>query len=140
MTINSDISERREAFLEDTLAYFSVDPEKRRCTRNNDGTGFCSYSPATVQKTETSEGCAIGRHLPPELQLELDEVQGTVGNLEVWLLIPAELKELGRDFLADVQLLHDTSRHWTAGGLSDSGKQYVEEIRMDYFCREDSTI
>jgi hypothetical protein len=82
--------------LNDTIKYFWGSKE-RQCLVNNG----CQY-----KATETSEGCAIGRLLTPELAASLPQDSG-VSSDNVFYSLPLWLKELGQDFLENLQDLHD---------------------------------
>ena len=118
----------RLEFLEDTIKYYSEDTS-RRCL---DG-GFCLYSPINACNNN-SEGCAIGRHLTPKLQLLLDKTENnsSVGNGKVFKKLPKWMRELGQDFLSDMQELHDEEYNWDEGGLTELGKERVQEIKSEY--------
>lgn len=84
--------------LNDTIAYFWGRPE-RQCVSG----GSCQYS-----ATETSEGCAIGRLLNPELAASLSQNVGVI-NDKVFDKLPLWLQAFGQDFLTILQDLHDTN-------------------------------
>lgn len=112
------------AFLEETIAHYN---NTNRCS---DGNGNCRYSPETLGLQGQSEGCAIGRKLSSELALELDDQWiYSVRDQPVFSKLPKELRELGADFLMEVQALHDGDSYWTATGLSRDGKIRVERIK-----------
>lgn len=96
-----DIQSRRQEFLEDTIKHFYT--HKRAVIDKAHELDTYSYK----------LGCAIGRHLKPKLAEELDE--GTVTGISKdrnFDKLPDQLKELGKDFLADVQDLHDFDSSW----------------------------
>lgn len=134
-----NIIEKRLGFLTDTIRYYSEDVN-RRCT---DGFENCYYDPASVNKQDISEGCAIGRHLPQELKEKIDNYYGSLGAIdEVYEdyeetgikpeEFPESLIELGLKFLTDMQCLHDYESHWQKGGLTEAGKEYVDKIKDKY--------
>lgn len=118
----------KEQFLQSTIDYYSVDPYNRRCHRDHG----CKYSPENAGKEGKSEGCAIGRHLTPEVQKKLDESQGIISDIITYKslkqLLPEWMQEMDPDFLDQVQLLHDTSSSWEPNGLSERGKERVNTI------------
>jgi len=122
-------------FLNDTIAYYSVDPVNRRCT---DKEGNCKYSPKTVNKVGLSEGCAIGRKLPPNVQVLLDS--SSYGSIDCikrddpvkYDKLPEWMKEFPILFLEAVQRLHDNAAFWTDTGLSESGIAKVNEIKQRF--------
>src|SRR5688500_14111230 len=106
----------KEDFLLDMLEYYVGHPD-RRCVSSGGG---CFYSPINAGKQGISEGCAFGRHLEPELQLELDG-SGTVSSIALrsdkWILVPQWLKNLEVGFLYRIQTLHDDGNNWTIKGV-----------------------
>lgn len=116
----------REQFLLDTIKYYSEDTS-RRCVSE----GKCTYSPETLNKN--SEGCAIGRWLDEELQLELDALGIVpVQNEKVFDKLPKWMQGMGIYFLQHVQDLHDSSIYWDESGLSQLGKNKVNEMIEHY--------
>lgn len=125
--------------LEDTIAYYSVNPNERRCAVKIDGKLTCKYSPITLKKIG-SDGCAIGRHLDKELAIEIDEYYGGNGNgsditrvkedfndrLPIWM------QEMSTDFLERLQLLHDRDDYWNESGLTPSGQDYIDLLKLKY--------
>jgi hypothetical protein len=121
-----NVFESKEAFLLDTLEHYS---EFDRCKNDKSG---CYYSPERLKKEggyddSNTKGCAIGRHLTPELQMELDNLLlskflGTgVSTNDVFDKLPEDMKGLGQDFLRDVQDIHDDDRYWSGRSISDIG-------------------
>ncbi len=90
----------REELLQDAINYYWIRPE-RRCVNAD---GYCQY-----KSSETSEGCAIGRLLDPEVAETLNSDAGVYDN-GVWNNLPAWLKDMGQDFLHDMQRLHDSQK------------------------------
>jgi hypothetical protein len=117
--------------LEDTIAYYSVNPSERRCINDKRD---CKYSNILVNKPH-SEGCAIGRHLNKEDALALDELgafsaSDLVADFPHYL--PVWMKEMNGDFLDAIQRLHDTSYYWDDNGLSADGKIFVDNLKKEY--------
>ncbi len=129
------IQKRQLKLLNETVAYYSVD-KNRRCA----GSGGCYYSPESVDKVGISDGCAIGRLLTPELRQVIDAmvrsrglgVNSYVDTEYIFMLLPKRLQSLGREFLRDLQRLHDASTYWLDNGMSDTGLQFVKKIKMSY--------
>ena len=123
----------RKQVLEDTIKYYSEDTN-RRCVKNSG----CYYNPINAGKEGISEGCAIGRLISEELQIELDSISDSeengsgVYNLEVFILLPEEIQALGQDFLSSLQNLHDSGTFWSRKGLTEAGKRRVTEIKRIY--------
>lgn len=124
------IQTKRATVLQETVQYYSQDPEGRRCISDR----MCHYSPKTVGKEETSEGCAVGRLLSPELREELDEnYRGTGVSTDIlFQSLPEEVQELGQGFLSSLQSLHDTDEYWNSEGITEDGERMVERIQECY--------
>lgn len=121
-----NLQQKQLEFLNDTIKYYSVNPQQRRCISGN----ACKYSPASLSIT-TSEGCAIGRKLPKELAIKLDKEYSSGVSL-IFNILPKDMQELGKMFLVSVQNLHDDSDYWTKNGLSKLGLDHVEKIKRIY--------
>ena len=124
------IKEKQLALLNETIEYYSADPVGRRCITER----RCAYSPIKLGLEGTSEGCAIGRKIPAELAEELDaEIGGSaVGNTDIFNRLPEELKILTIQFLEVIQYLHDSNGSWDDKGLTQLGKEKVEQIKKDF--------
>ena len=128
--MKKSLQQRQEEFLSGLLKYYTKDV-KRRCTNG----GTCFYSPVNAKNTK-SQGCAIGRWLKPELQIELDKKpQSTVEY--VFDLLPTNLRNLTQSFLKECQLFHDNNTHWIETGLSPEGKRRLNIIVEDYELNEE---
>ena len=92
----SEIFNTREEVLQDAINYYWGKPE-RRCV---DLEGNCVYHPSN-----TSEGCAIGRYIDPEIARELP--LASVRDLRVQWHLPIWLKDMGNNFLETLQECHD---------------------------------
>lgn len=115
-------------FLEDTVAYYSEDVN-RRCR----GAVNCYYSPKNADKIGISEGCAIGRHLKDSLKEKLDDTEESgVNTTVIFNKLPKKLRQLGQDFLTDIQILHDLQVYWNSKGLTKAGKEYYKAIKQKY--------
>jgi hypothetical protein len=126
MMNETELRERRRAVLDETITYYSADPDARRCQK---GEG-CYYDPAQAGKEATSDGCAIGRLLTPELRRSLPN--GGVRDFDIFPKLPDDIRELGPDFLAALQCLHDNKDNWVPGGLTAYGRDTAEGIRSDF--------
>lgn len=121
----------RLELLEDTVNWFSANPN-RRCINPD---RRCCYSPQSLPNNSKTTGCAIGRHLSPELALYLDENYTNNSSVsEVFHNLPEDLQILGVDFLLNVQDLHDTDAYWGKNGLTEAGQRYVNKIKEE-FCQ-----
>lgn len=102
------IYDTRIDVLNDTIAYYWGRGE-RQCSVN----GNCQYI-----ATDTSDGCAIGRLIEPEIADKMIQSSG-VNNKRNFKLIPKWLKKLGKNFLIELQDAHDGN--W----LVNEDKEYV---------------
>lgn len=77
-------------------------------------------------------GCAIGRLISDkELCEKLDSFKITgVYEPFVFNSLPENVKELGKPFLSDIQLLHDNEGYWNENGLSESGMFFYKKIKQ----------
>lgn len=128
-----NLKQKQAKVLQETLEYYKQDPQAKRCKEGK----TCAYSPYTVGKQDTSEGCAVGRLLTPELQQRLDkENEGDIVEL-VFHKLPEEVQSLGLDFLLYLQYFHDSDLYWNAEGLTKKGEQkykrLMEKVEMGYF-------
>ena len=120
--------------LNDTIAYYSVNPAERRCISIY---GACSYSPSTSH-IPTSEGCAIGRHLDGDVKRKFDvSSYGSISmmskyNKDVFALAPQWMQDMDIHFLEDIQGLHDKSDYWNETGLNEMGKGRVKQIKNKF--------
>ena len=120
--------------LNDTIAYYSVNPAERRCISIY---GACSYSPS-INHIPTSEGCAIGRHLDGDVKIKFDESSyGSISmiakyNKDAFALAPQWMQDMDIDFLMDIQVLHDKSDYWNETGLTEMGEEYVNQIKNKF--------
>lgn len=126
--MNKTIQQKRLEFLEEMVEYYSENTN-RRCVSES---GNCYYNPVAAKKQNISEGCAIGRKIPRELQEELDKLGG-VSNNEVFEKLPVELQKLSQNFLTKIQNLHDYSINWNKLGISERGVEEVNDIKA-VFC------
>lgn len=83
--------------LIDTVEFYGEDLERR-----------ATEGLSCVYETEDKRRCAIGRLCP--------EIAGTLpysGVGRIWKRLPEQVKELGVDFLFQVQLIHDRKDNWS---------------------------
>lgn len=121
----SELIQKQLKVLQETKEYYEQDTQGRRCT---DGE-ICMYNPSSIGKQETSEGCAIGRLLTPELkeQFDTDFRGGGVSSDKIFNSLPQDIRELGQGFLTRLQDFHDTEHYWNADGLTNVGNDVYEE-------------
>ena len=114
---NEELVQKQLLFFNETVEFYSKDPKNLRAFKNN----RCVYCP-----TETSPGCAIGRHVEDKEFLAQNEGTSVHGLFDV--LPDRDLKELGRNFLQRVQRIHDAHEYWDETGLTELGKKGVREV------------
>lgn len=123
------LQNKQLALLNETVAYYSEDTN-RRCSNNE---RFCAYDPATVGKEGISEGCAVGRLLSPQLKKELDKkyppISKPSGVHSIFEELPKSIQYYGKEFLTQLQSLHDQSFYWDHNALSVAGKREIENIK-----------
>ncbi len=114
-------------FLDNTVAHYT---SKNRCVNED---GLCVYA-----STSTSEGCAIGRWMNPEIAKEIDKGAATV-DISIKAVIekypgclPEFMNRYPVDFLMRVQRLHDASDYWNEQGLSGKGHREYNTIIRDF--------
>lgn len=119
----------KEELLINGLKYYCVNPQERRCI---DEKGNCRYSPYSLGKEETSEGCWIGRLLDPEVAKKIDYNEQDVDIVslieENYYELPNYMNNVNMDYLNKLQDLHDADAYWTQSGLSELGKEKVTII------------
>ncbi len=116
-----DISERRKVFSEDLVNFYNANNRSFSTQKHS-----CFYAPAHAE----TPGCAIGRCLPVKLARRLDKLNyGTsIHAVMNQATLPTWLTEMGIDFLAACQNLHDDRKYWSETGLSVAGGQYYEGV------------
>jgi len=74
-------------------------------------------------------GCAVGRLLDEDLAEALDGMpESSVSRLDIFKILPQDVKDLGLPFLRELQTLHDIPSNWTDEGLSEEGMQFFEKM------------
>ena len=127
--------------LDDTLKYFN------RSTRCMIG-GVCQY-----EKTDTSEGCAVGRLVTNASAIFLDnfgditDIEDSVMSSYIGTIRPSQLPKFFREnmsFLRDLQILHDRHLNWRydddEGGLSEEGVLKLKRIVETYKLKADDFL
>jgi len=77
--------------------------------------------------------CAIGRELTNLEAKKLDKTNCSVNNKEVYYLLPVRLRNMGLNFLYDIQILHDRKKNWNENGLSKIGEENIKKICEKYY-------
>jgi len=128
-----DIKQKKLQLLEETVATYNLN---NRCA---DESGKCHYSPKSLGLEGISPGCAIGRLLAPELQEQFDNTQPQsgadlvsslpIGFNSLFKRLPEDLQTLGKQFLSDLQNLHDWKGYWDENGITEEGLGKVQQIK-----------
>lgn len=128
----SNINQKRLNLLDETVQHYVEDVNRRNLTNDR---SKCFYSPISSRKEGISAGCAIGRKLPPELALEIDQkfpagctISQLLSGQTFTERIPDTLKDMGVSFLQDLQSLHDNDRNWMEGKLTTVGVSWYDTM------------
>lgn len=128
----NETQQRMLKLLNDTAEHYTKDNRNVAFSEKYSGYG-CAYLP-----TDSSEGCAIGRHLSEihKKLIEEKDLDTCIGVGELFyefkqegVPIPEIFENLPMSFLGALQALHDMQDNWDATGLTDTGKKVVEYIR-----------
>jgi len=119
------IEERRLAFLNETVEFYSQDPKRRRAV-------LMEMTPRCRYRTDDGRKCAIGRHIPDDLYEP--EMEGEL-RPKIIDALPSEISEFGKLFLLAVQNLHDQNNYWDENGLTEEGHIKRRDI-ISTFCTE----
>jgi hypothetical protein len=121
------IPARRKAVLKEMVKYYSQDPAKRRSFKG----AACAY------RGRRGCRCAIGRWIPDhQYQSKFDKtgcgtgIGGTgIGDMpEIMEALPKQIQALGKDFLVNLQDLHDKDTNWGEKGLSLLGVSNLNDL------------
>ncbi len=105
--------------LDETAAFYNTG---NRCIGE---LGACMYF------VEGKPGCAIGRLIADkDLCRELDKLD-LPAVATVYDQFPPELQEYKKEFLSDLQALHDGGYYWDEQGINGFGKRQVEVIKSN---------
>lgn len=113
-----ELKEARLAFTDDTVKYHSEDVTRRGLSNDK---AFCAYRGYNGTK------CAIGRHIPDD-QYNVNFENESLTD-RIMQTLPEEVQLLGKDFLNEVQNLHDGPIYWDENGLTKLGIREVEYIK-----------
>ncbi len=117
-----EIKLKRKELLDETASHFN---STNRSVEKGVSISVCIYS---------GVGCAIGRKIEDkELCKKLDwQIESAVSSDNTFQMLPENLKELGQDFLTELQNLHDAKGNWIESGLSDEGYQKYYKIIKEF--------
>lgn len=132
------IQQERRKILKETVKYYKNNP---RCIGNKEitniyGDSWIEFSvPAYngITLNINTKGCAIGRLLPENISIFIDNNYREVGINEIWKFFPENLKILGKEFFIELSCLHDNSIWWFKKELSEQGKLFYKEL-IKKFC------
>lgn len=140
-----NLQEARLNFLHDTIHFYGTDT-KRRATN-----GEHHHLTKPAYKTRDGKKCSIGRHIDDVHRPE--DMIGSIKNLSRLVhgdvttmtrrhyeninaedVLPEKIYQLGKNFLNEVQCLHDRSCNWNEDfGLSYDGQAAYKKI-VEKFC------
>ena len=111
---------KRLELLNETAGHFHLGNRSQKL----DG-GACLYA---------GVGCAIGRKIEDKaLCARLDLLEdSSVKNDRLFKSLPTDLQELGQEFIASIQSLHDSVLNWDGKGLSAVGIKAVSDIKKEF--------
>lgn len=132
---NRQLKKAREEFLDEMVAFYSVDPVNRRAIKTeNEIVTQCYYR----DPEDPSKKCSIGRYIPDE-KYSREMEQKVVNNLLLAYpdALPQEVKDLRISFLREIQELHDScswgeGKFWNDIGLTEAGRIKLEIIKLEY--------
>ena len=133
--INSELKQKRLSFLNGEIEFFSnnfLGVEREAPNKM----GECKYY--FLDANGKRAGCAIGRHMTEENAKKAQKIGGQINSYSIFELCPDNLKELGWDFLFQIQLLHDgQSLYWAdeendVKTLSEKGLEFVGKIKKKF--------
>lgn len=120
----TDLNAGREYFLSEMLAYYAADERRRGM-----------YEDACRYRAPNGTMCSIGRIIP-----DAEYIPGFEGS-NVWDLaifgsLPPAYQMLGREFLKEVQQLHDSPSYWgswedPAGKTREANPSILRQDKAD---------
>jgi hypothetical protein len=87
---------------------------------------------------EVNGGCAIGSEVSKKKALELEVIGGGIIDDHIFEALPKRLKKIGREFLKEVQSLHDNDINWEKGRTGESsvwsnrGQRRINELITEF--------
>jgi hypothetical protein len=115
----TSIQKAQLELLEETIEFYK---HHDRCVTN---LGLCKYH------IDGKEGCAIGRLITDvDLRKKLDLAPVcSVDSHAIFEMLPKEIQEYGKTFLASLQYLHDFEYHWDGRKITDEGLMFIDQIK-----------
>jgi hypothetical protein len=81
-------------------------------------------------------GCGVGRLIEDKALCDrLDDLGGICSGVclsYIFEQLPENVKELGQEFLKDLQRLHDHAHHWSTKGLTVGGEEFMTELEAKW--------
>ncbi len=114
------IKERQLKVLNETISFYNSDNIAMG------GDKSCMYI------TPNGKKCAIGRLISDDLASSLEEVHSNKTLIDIFELLPKEIQELDKEFLSDLQMLHDYPSNWDKNGLTFEGKIEVNNFMLKF--------
>jgi hypothetical protein len=123
----------KEEIINETVEFYSADISRRSIEGNVSIGNGCKYN------HENGNHCAVGRLLLPKYQKQGTNLKGNANGISAFMDYQ-KIKKLDKAlqkqyqghkvlFWRDLQNLHDESKHWEVGGLTEIGKEFVEELK-----------
>lgn len=117
--------------INETIEFYSADISRRSTQQG--GLGGCKYN------HENGNHCAVGRFMRPKYQNQGTKLKGNTNGIGVFLNVQ-KLKSLDKALLkpyrghetrfwSKLQSLHDDGHFWEIGGLTEKGKEALEELK-----------
>lgn len=114
--------------LQDVISHFATNPDELRSSLCD---STCTYYP-NLKLSPKSIGCAIGIYLNWKTAKELDNLEQTsihcILDNKHKTILPLWMQKMNKNFLSDIQALHDDEYHWNSEGLAENGKRYIKTI------------
>lgn len=118
------------AIIEETVEYYSKNPEERRAITEEGGYAYMNT---------TGNMCAVGRCLVDacSFSLEFNDYFSTVANkvndvVKLQNYFKEEYQGHDYKFWSDLQTIHDLDSNWDYKGLTKLGEERVERIKRKY--------
>lgn len=116
---------RQRLLLEETAAFYN---SRNRCVT---GKSKSMYDGA-YYRPEYPHGCAVGRMLTMNERKDMELRHPSTTVFGIFYDLPYDIQVFGKDFLTQLQGLHDNGSHWDKNGITESGKLYVERMMKNF--------
>lgn len=119
-----DINKRRLKFLELTASFYNSTNRAEKIDQYNNRK-YCVY-----ESFGGTPGCAIGRWVSKDSDFDFSIISPVFAS-GIFNKLPMWMREMGKNFLQGIQLLHDHSNNWNKQGLTELGQKILEEIKVN---------